>query len=90
MHVLDTCKNEENPIKTGGTRLAPTYLPLKLYMDFSRRPRAANSTVRGPIWPNFELIRGFKAVLVTFKNECARVVTTLHIDFQDAQWQLTP
>ena len=24
------------------------------------------------------------------KNEGARVVTTLYIDFSDAQWQLTP
>ena len=45
--------------------------------------RAANSTVLGPIWPNFELLRDVMDVLVTckydedpIKNEGARVVTT--------------
>ena len=64
---------------------------------FSRRSRAANSRVRGGIWPNFELIRNFMVVLVTCKNEEGpitnegiRVLTTLYIDFSDAQGQLTP
>ena len=46
---------------------------------------------------NFEPIRDFMVVLVTckneedpIKNEGARVVTTLSIDFSDAQGQLTP
>ena len=58
---------------------------------------AANSTVQGMIWLNFEPIRDFMVVLVTCKikeypitNEGARVVTTLSIDFSDAQGQLTP
>ena len=52
-------------------------------MAFSRRSRAANSAVLGPIWPNFELVRDVMDVLVTckyeedpIKNEGARVVTT--------------
>ena len=52
-------------------------------MDFSRRSRAANSAVLGPIWPNFELVRDVMDVLVTcnyhedpIKNEGARVDTT--------------
>ena len=51
--------------------------------DFSRRSRAANSAVLGPIWPNFELVRDVMDVLVTckyeedlIKNEGARVDTT--------------
>ena len=32
---------------------------------FSRRSRAANSAVLGPIWPNFELVRDVIDVLVT-------------------------
>ena len=55
--------------------------------------RAANSTVQGPIEP----IRDFMCLLVVskneedpIKNEVARVVTTLFIDFSDAQGQLTP
>ena len=36
---------------------------------FSRRSRAANSAVLGPIWPNFELVRDDIDVLVTCKYE---------------------
>ena len=50
---------------------------------FSRRSRAANSAVLGPIWPNFELVRDVIDVLVTckyeedpIKNEGATVFTT--------------
>ena len=50
---------------------------------FSRRSRAANSAVLGPIWPNFELVRDVMDFLVTckyeedsIKNEGARVFTT--------------
>ena len=54
------------------------------YMEiFSRRSRAAHSTVLAPIWPNFELVRDVIDVLVTckyeedqIKNEGARVFTT--------------
>ena len=83
MHVLDTCKNEEDPIKNEGARLLTRFLPLKVYGDFFRRSRAANSVVLGPIWPNFELVRYIMDVLVTckykedpIKNEGARVDTT--------------
>ena len=83
MHVLDTCKDEEDPIKNEGARLFTRFLPLKVYGDFSRRSRAANSAVLGPIWPNFELVQDIMDVLVTckyeedpIKNEGARVDTT--------------
>ena len=89
MHVLDTCKNEEDPIKNEGARVFTRFLPLLVYGDFSRRSRAANSAVLGPIWPNFELIRDVMDVLVTckyeidpIKNEGARVVTKLYSNFQ--------
>ena len=59
------------------------FLPLYVYGDFSRRSRAANSAVLGPIWPNLELVRDVMNVLVTckyeedpIKNEGARVDTT--------------
>ena len=65
------------------------------YGDFSRRSRAANSAVLGPIWPNFELVRDVIDVLFTCKyeedpiqNEGARVITTLYSNF-DAQGQIT-
>ena len=64
--------------------------------DFSRRSRAANSAVLGPIWQNFELVRDVMDVLVTckyeedpIKNEGARVITTLYSNFSDAQGQIT-
>ena len=53
-----------------------------VYGNFSRRSRAANSAILGPILPNFELILDAMYVLVTcknledlIKNESARVVT---------------
>ena len=60
-----------------------SFSPLSVYGDFSRRSRAANSAVLGPILPNFELVRDVMNVLVTCKyeedqiiNESARVDTT--------------
>ena len=57
---------------------------------------AANSAVLNPIWPNFELVRDVMVVLVTckneedqIKNEGARVLTTLNINFLDVQGQIT-
>ena len=40
---LVTCKNEEDPFENEGTRVVTTFLPLKVYGDFSKRSRAANS-----------------------------------------------
>ena len=72
------------------------FLPLYVYGDFSRRSRAANSAVLGPIWPIFELVRDVMDVLVTckyeeypIKNEGAKVVTTLYINILDAKGQIT-
>ena len=49
MHVLDTCKNEEDPIKNEGSSVFTRFLPLEVYGDFSRRSRAAYSAVLGPM-----------------------------------------
>ena len=96
MHVLVTCKNEEDPIKNEGARVFTRFLPLKVYGNFSIRSRAANSAVLGPIWLKFELVRDIIVVLVTckdkqdpIKNEGARVFTTIYINFSDAQGQIT-
>ena len=85
MYVLDICKNEEDPIKNEGARVFTRFLPLYVYGGFSKRSMAANSAVLGPIWPNYELVRGLMDVLVTckneedpIKNEGARVDTTLY------------
>ena len=94
MHVLDTFKNEEDPIKIEGPRVFTRFLPV--YGDFSRHSRAAIPAVLGPIWPNFEIVREVMVVLVTCKNEedlikieGARVLITLSINFSYAQGQIT-
>ena len=69
MHVLDTCKNEEDSFKNEVDIEATRFLPLKVYGDFSRCPSAAHSTVLDPIWPNSELGQDFMVVLVTCKNQ---------------------
>ena len=64
--------------------------------EFFRRSKAANSAVHGLIRLNFKLSPDFIVVLFTYKNEehpikneSARVVTTLYINFSDAQGQIT-
>ena len=76
MHVLITCKNEEDPIKNRGASVP------NIIHQFFRRARADNSGVGGGIWPKFKLIQAFMHVLATcknedgrFKNEGARVFT---------------
>ena len=83
MHVLVTCKNEDDRFKNEVASVFTRFPSLQDYGDFSRRSRAANSAVLGPIWPNFELVRDGMYVLVTckyeedpIKNEGARVFTT--------------
>ena len=69
MHVLVACKNEDDRFKNEGARVFTRFLPSHVYGDFFRRSRAANSTVLGPILPNFELVRDVMDVLVTCKYE---------------------
>ena len=69
MHVLVTCKNEDDRFKNEVARVFTRFLLLQVYGDFSRRSRAANSAVLGPIWPNFELVRDVMYVLVTCKYD---------------------
>ena len=56
MHVLVTCKNEDDLIKNERARVFTRFLPLLVYGDFSRHSRAANSAVLGWIWSIFELV----------------------------------
>ena len=78
MGLLVACKNEEHPIKNEGARVVTT-----LFINFSKRSRAANSEVSDGILPKFEPIQAFMVVLVICKNEedpskneGTRVVTT--------------
>ena len=90
MHVLVTCKNEEDQIKMKVQDCSQDFSHYKsiFWGDFSGRSRAANCAVFGRIWLKFELVRDIMVVLLTcknkedsIKNEGARVVTTLYIDF---------
>ena len=69
MHDLVTCKNEDDSIKNEGAKVVTTFFSILSQWGFSRRSRAANYAVPGPIWPNFELVLDVMDVLVTFKNE---------------------
>ena len=89
MHVLIACKNEEDPNKNEVARVATTFLPLEINGDFSSRSRTGTSAVRSRIWPNFELIRDFRVVLVNCKNEDDpnknKGAISLFVDFLAAQ-----
>ena len=83
MIILVTCKNEEDLIKNEDARVLTT-----LNIDFFNHSRAAYSAVKGRIWLKFELIQDVMVILVTskneedlIKNEGARMLTTLNIDF---------
>ena len=73
MVVLVTCKNEEDPIKSGHN----------IINQFLRCLRAANSIIGDGILMEFKLIQAFIVFLLIckndydlFKNESTRVVTT--------------
>ena len=92
MVILVTCKNEEDLIKNEDARVLTT-----LNIDFFNHSRAANSAVNGQIWLKFELIQDVMVILVTskneedlIKNEGARMLTTLNIDFSTTQGLITP
>ena len=59
------------------------YIPDKVKYGVFRHPRASNSEVNIPIWPEFELVRDFMTVLVTctfeddsIKSDVASLGTT--------------
>ena len=65
MRVHVACKNKEDPIKSEGTGVVTTFLPLLVFGDISRCSRAANSYVPGQILLNSKLIQALIVVLVT-------------------------
>ena len=64
MPVQVICKFHKDPIKTKKTMLRE-----KIKYGVSRHSRASNSEKNILIWPEFEHIRDFMAVLVTCKFE---------------------
>ena len=92
MVILVSFKNEEDPIKDEGARVATIQ-----NIDFSNTKGQLTPEVRSQIWPKFELIRDIVVILVTCKNEedplknkDARVATTQNMDFSNTQGQITP
>ena len=59
---------KKDPIKNEGVRVTTTFFLLYVNGDFSKVLRAANTAVRGRIWPNFEFFRDLMTVLGTSKN----------------------
>ena len=85
MHVLASCKNEEDQIKNEDAKVSTIFLPLKAYGEFFKCSRVPNSAAHGPIMLIFELSPDYMVVLVTCKNEedsikndGARLFTTLY------------
>ena len=86
MIVLDTCTNDADPFKNDHTRVLAT-----LYIDFSdAQGQLTQSLVMGS--GRYSVFQAFMVVFVTcknkydpIKNEGARVLTTLYIDFADTQ-----
>ena len=79
MHVLDTCKNEEDPIKMKALECSQDFShnrSMGIFPD-AQGQLTPQSLVRSGrisgvgvgIWPKFELIQAFMHVLVTCKNE---------------------
>ena len=78
MVVLDTCKNEEAPIKNEGARMVTNIIN-----PFLRCSRAADSINGDGILTKFKAFQAFKVVLLIckyeedpFKIESTREVTT--------------
>ena len=87
MFLLHCTYKNEDQIKNEGARVAITLHPW--HSVYSRHSRAAYATILSNSSAKFKLIKAFLVVLITckneedpIKNESARVVTTLNIDFQ--------
>ena len=89
MHVLETCKNEEDPIKMKALECSQDrshYKSMGIFPDAQGQLTLQSMVGSGP---NFKLVQDFMVVLVTCKNEedpilneGARVFKTLYINFQ--------
>ena len=65
MPVLVTSNFDDDSIKKERASMATPFSHYKSYGKFFGCSRAANSVVRGPIWPKFKCVRDFMHVLVT-------------------------
>ena len=95
MHVLDTCKNEEDPIKNEGhsSQDFSHYKFMGIFPDTQGQLTPQSLVRSGPISNSSEMlwVSSLPASMkkIRLKNEGARVVTTLYSNFSDAQGQIT-
>ena len=73
MLVLVTSDFDDDSIKNERASMETTFSQYKSMGKYFRCSRAANSVVKGPIWPKFELVRDFMHVLVTCKYKKDRI-----------------
>ena len=67
---IETLIKKTSSPKGNDAHLRATIQSMKKWKDqFFRRLRAANSVVRGRIWPIFKLIQALMYVIITCKNE---------------------
>ena len=98
MAVLVTWKNEEDLIKNNKVNAWTTFSHYKSKGIFFKRSRADNSTARGRIWLNFELVRALMNVFVPceygkdlIENSGDNSPYKVYGDFfSNAQGQITP
>ena len=94
MHVLITCKNEEDPTNNKGARVLTRFSKSMGILSDTQGQLTPQSLVQN--WLKFKIVRDIMVVLFTCKNkedpikfEGARVFTTLYIHFSDTQGQIT-
>ena len=69
MYVIVTYKYEKDLIKNSREKEETPFSPLKAYVDFFRRSRAANSSDGGPHRLKFELVQALMHDFITCKYE---------------------
>ena len=72
MHVLVTCKNEDDSIKNEGARVVTTLFLLLVYVFSDAQGQLTPQSMIG-FWPNFELIGTLMVFLITCKNQEAPI-----------------
>ena len=82
MYVIVTCKYEIDPIKNSPQKVATLFFPLKVYGEFFRRSRAANSAFSCRIWQEFKLLRALMHVIINYKYKKDRIKKTA-----EKKWQ---
>ena len=68
MHVLVTCKNEDDSIKNEGARVVTTFPIISVCFFSDAQGQLTPQSIIG-FWPNFEFIRTLMLFRITCKNQ---------------------